>query len=313
MAYFLDDNVEKDAEAELPGGLVSPATGPAHGGLAGTVVGGAPGSAAGATPGPGGGPPGPDGSGRFVNFERVLNANRDNAQKMSDGLVNKVDAQASKAQDLVNGSVADFQHEALYQSPSYIGTTTYNNDTGYYDPDKVTYDGPQKLADVAPAGMTGAYNTATASLNNLGTPGGVQALIGQDVQGHYSQGMSNLDGALAGATGGKQFNDLATKYAGLGTAMTNANAAVDASLKQANDSTAKTNKDAEATAKKQNTEIDDKEEDRLQNAYGDAIGTDYPGSAGWNERVEAARQALDAYYARTGRKPSSSRSYGRQP
>jgi hypothetical protein len=181
----------------------------------------------------------------FVNFSRILDANRPGAQRMADQLAGQVQQQGDKVEKDIAGAEQTFGQQVQQ------GTNTYNGGMG---PGSANATGDQfRAAGAAAAGAAVGYkgpkdwkgagiNTEALSTGavqagdaarQLTSAGGRAALLGQGRAGPYGAGMSALDSALSGAALGGRAQQLATQYGGLSDKLAQAQRAGGQQVEQA--------------------------------------------------------------------------------
>ena len=159
----------------------------------------------------GGAPPAPAGAassgagGKFVNFDRMLAANRSGAEGMANTLEANVNRQGGEAQR----GIKDLAHDQKYafESSGATGQAPKN----LYNPQEAGYSAIRKGVD------------ATARDAKLAqSQGGREALLKKEhgQQGGYTPGMARLDSALVGGVSGTRFQDNAKRWAGLDAQLT---------------------------------------------------------------------------------------------
>lgn len=163
------------------------------------------------------------GSGKFVNFDRIFNANASGAQQMADSATQNIGGMAESAQNAVADKEKSFG-EAV-QTGTQVGQTQFDASKTpgqRYSHTPGSYTGPASFdAHVGEQGMSdlrGGVQNAQDNLNLTKDYYGVQTYLQNQHggQGNYTQGMSVWDAALTGAAGMGQFANLRNKYAGLG-------------------------------------------------------------------------------------------------
>lgn len=121
----------------------------------------------------------------FVNFDRLLDANRNTAENMAKGIDENVGKEYQTIREQIN------QRYPGATQPPPPGPVTAN----YSIQDYQLQQGVEKVGD---------------KLNSLKSPGGIKAAL----QGIYGSA-SDLDGALTGAAGRPLLNSMSEKYGGL--------------------------------------------------------------------------------------------------
>lgn len=161
-------------------------------------------------------------SGSWVNLQSYLDANKDNASKMSDDLTQKVDSEAQSSQD----KLSSIKSPELVTNKSFddLDKTYYSNNNANKDDyanfkSNGGYSGPQQIDDVE--GWSDAYTSASQASNKLDqskTEEGRKSLL-QDVYArpNYSQGMKNLDNLLLqnDTSSKSKFENLQNKWSGI--------------------------------------------------------------------------------------------------
>lgn len=161
-------------------------------------------------------------SGSWVNLQSYLDANKDNASKMSDDLTQKVDSEAQSSQD----KLSSIKSPELVTNKSFddLDKTYYSNNNANKDDytnfkTNGGYSGPQQIDDVE--GWSDAYKSASQASNKLDqskTEEGRKSLL-QDVYArpNYSQGMKNLDNLLLqnDTSSKSKFENLQNKWSGI--------------------------------------------------------------------------------------------------
>jgi hypothetical protein len=169
------------------------------------------------------------GSGKFVNFDRIFNANKPDANNMATGVANDVGQKAESATQATNKASTDFNNRVQQGTNTYgVGSSTMSRDEqaqraaqGYTGPNNVAED----------AGYQDAQKqtqTAKDNLNLTKDAYGVQTYLqnqyGKQGQQPYTNGMSVWDAALTNAAGAGQFDALRQKYGNLDQMFSNAQA-----------------------------------------------------------------------------------------
>lgn len=229
----------------------------------------------GTSPPPGSPGVGPDGEGKFVNFDRVLNANKDVAERASTHAAEGLARAGEDARSKLTGVTSSFNaavnagtplavDRSIKPMPATAMTGVAGGPAGMASgmrpvpqtrpPQTLGIPGPTTSAEAA-AGQAGAVyggptdftkfagfdealaaNTkAQEGLALTNTPGGLQALAQQQTSG-LTSGESRMDAALLGATGGKKFADVRERFKDLDTAVERASADAGATVGRAQDS-----------------------------------------------------------------------------
>jgi hypothetical protein len=212
MPYVLDEDRDKNQQASS--GAVS--TG---GGLSTTPAG----------PGAGNAPQ-QGGTGKFVNFDRIFQANQKSANQMAgqvegninnaaQGIKNDVDQKRTGFTDAVVGGVQ--------QNPGATWTAK-GQPYGTWGANQSVYNGPASWGDYSGADWQKQTQekgqTVKDQLGATSSYEGLQALL-QDQHGkggNYTQGMSAWDAALTGTAGMGNFDALRQKWSGLDGILTSA-------------------------------------------------------------------------------------------
>lgn len=155
------------------------------------------------------------GNGRWVNFSRYWDQNRNGAGDMANALTTRANERA--------GSVQAQTAQALQQFGQAVNAGTVRNDGS--DISNAQYAGPTSLTEAQGYGDLDAQALrATENVDNLQRTEGVQAEL-QDMyggQGSYSTGASLLDAGLASTAGGAQFAGVKKNWGGLLQTLTSA-------------------------------------------------------------------------------------------
>lgn len=196
----------------------------------------------------------------YVDFSRIVAANRPAAQAMGQRLVSGVEQQGQAAQQAIQGAQQGFT------SRVQAGTAHYNspNLTGGWQQDRFQsaqaaahagaaggYTGPKGWEDAGlnPAALAEQAATAQDRAKALTSTAGRGGLLREGAAGPYSAGMSALDSELAGATIGGDARRISDLYGGLSKSLVDARAAggaaVDSAIATSNDSVKAAQTDAE--------------------------------------------------------------------
>lgn len=165
---------------------------------------------------------------KFVNFDRLLDANRSSAQSMADRTAGRIEGRAGT----LEGSVKD--HQSALDRDVQKGTLNYGNEvieggigalntggqvqTITYDEAKKRagsgYAGPQDASSYFGGGLLKEHQDVQSEINATKDLSGLQSMLSREYgkQGHYSEGMGRQDAALTGAVGGQRFRDLQSRY-----------------------------------------------------------------------------------------------------
>lgn len=236
MAYLAFDDLSDDVKQKLGAGQTGGAAifrAPAEGQMQPAQTPATP--AAPTTPGGAGA-----GGGKFVNFERLLNANRDVADRTAGEMAARVDKDGQAATDATTFTLNTFKGDADRNTHTYdagygdlpFNGITYGSATnpdievapGAYIPrakaealSNVRYQGPSSLLDAQygygslMSRAQGAQDDAQA-VKDRGA--GLQTLMRKQY-GPSTDGGSRMSAALTGYAGAPQFDALAEKYSGL--------------------------------------------------------------------------------------------------
>lgn len=205
MPYLNQDEEDPRTRVDQQMGAFGGSTGAAQGagGGGGTAGGKAGGSFASGGSGAAGGANGNTGTG-YVNFQRVLAANGQQAQGMADQTGARIEGHAGSYQQGLSGMQDKFS-AGLNASGGYKGPASLSGMEGY-----------GRIANQA--GNVGGEARAA------GSQGGLEALA-QKQYGHnghgYSGGMGAMDAALTGAAGGSKLQGLSAKYGNLAGQLAN--------------------------------------------------------------------------------------------
>ena len=293
-----------------------------------TVTGGIP-----AVGGPSAGAGQAQGSGKFVNFDRIFAANKGDAQNMAQGVADDVGGKASDARRSIDNSALGFNQQVRAGTPGAYGSeTVVANPTGDQSATKDTKNGltgtPQKETnyisrDEAAARAAQGYSgpedylqtqgyqdtakkvqDANDNLNLTKDAYGLQTYLQNQQRaagngGNYTNGMSVWDAALTGAAGADTFGALRKKYAGLDTQLAGsvANAAQNVTDAKANsaDAQAQYGSDVGAFDKKTSDQVAQDEAVAKEKGAG-------PGNPIYDAWVAAGRppdyEAFELNYAR---------------
>lgn len=272
----------------VSGGGSAPSAGSSGSGGTGDA-GGAP-SGGGATPG-------------YVDFSRILSANRAGAQGMASQLAGRVQQAGQQASGAVEDAGKKFQGQVQAGTQSYTPTAYTPGPAGGPQSGNLyaaagaasaqagrSYTGPK---DWQGAGIdTGALTTqareAGDAARNLATAGGRGALLREQARGPYSAGMSTLDSALAGAALGSRDDELAAQYGNLSQRLQELQAQGGQQVQQATTA-------SEAAAKQAQEEAD-----RYQ-ALGDQAKATEDDAAQYQQNFWRYYQRLAPGYLRTSR------------
>lgn len=190
------------------------------------------------------------GEGKYVNFERILNANRDAAEQAAGNVTGQVDAEGQGAYNGINAAYTQFANDSAAgtqhfgtENPSYMSGATYNGLSygatsgpevapGYnISPEDAkkyaqqTYSGPSSLMD-AQYGFSDLEKQAQTAQDDAGalkdrTGAGLETLLRKYNKGPISNGDVRTDAALMGYVGAPQFDAMADKWGGLEQHLTN--------------------------------------------------------------------------------------------
>ena len=186
------------------------------------------------------------GSGKFVNFERIINANADAASRTATNLASGVENAGNQAKEDGNSLVNSFAKDVQAGTHTYDGeqqkvdrsvpTTTYDSDSrtlntqntvqggtvysqeqaaenakkGYSGPQDVTaYNGFQAVND----SINGASRQATGIAD--GDSRATMLSAQNAPEQNYTSGMAGLDSALSGAFGNKRFGQIEDTFGDL--------------------------------------------------------------------------------------------------
>jgi hypothetical protein len=212
----------------VSGGGTAPAAGSSGSGGTGDT---------GAAPAPGGATPG------YVDFSRILSANRAGAQGMASQLAGRVQQQGQQAAGAISTAQQGFENKVkqgtLTHQPSYNVTrgpamaggagasNPYFQAGQQAGPGLMGYQGPKDWqgAGIDTQALERQSREAGDAAKNLTTQGGRGAMLREQARGPYTAGMSTLDSALAGAALGSRDEDLAAQYGSLSQRLADARAA----------------------------------------------------------------------------------------
>lgn len=209
MAYISDQEDEEKQNQD-------PSTA-AAGGIFGSIPGG--GTPAGpSAPTPAAATPS---SGRFVNFSRFLNANRDAASNTADQALGDVDQQAGQAQqDLYKDSNA-FKANLVNppRVPRHFGPNQAAPAALYAQPS-----GPASLSETDPWNSIQAENQSVQNQGSMTTdPNGWAALLQSQGRGSGTSGGDRLNAALVNNVGADKAQHARDRYAQLSQTIQNLN------------------------------------------------------------------------------------------
>ncbi len=209
MAFTLDDERNKDPQAEQP--LMMPAG----------VSGGAGAAAVGPGGSTGGGAPG-----HFTTMDQYFNANKDSANEMAKsvgdqvqgqvdavgketgGVLNKFQSQVN--QGITNPAVDMVKTNGRLTPSDELGVSNLQRPTTQFNYTPGTYAGPTGLAPGALDKASGLATTAASSVGNLGSSAGLENFNANNFKSNpnYTAGMSRFDAGLLGTAGGGRFAQL---------------------------------------------------------------------------------------------------------
>ena len=204
MAYSFDRFLGQDDEEQKVQGQAAPAMAASFGPA--PVAAPAP-----ASPNPQPQPAAGSGSG-FVNFDRILNANRDAATATAGGMY----ADAAKKGDVAQGKINEAKNVYDSENASFRAAGNYGGQ----------YKSMADLGGMYQGAMKSAYE-AQQGVQALQSDAGRQAVLENKYgkTGNYSPGASRMDAALTGAVGGQKFAGLNQRFGKLTQSLTDANAA----------------------------------------------------------------------------------------
>lgn len=152
----------------------------------------------------------------WVDFGRLLSANRAGAQRMADNLI----AGVRQEGDAANSGIQ--QGVDTYGKSLQANTTQYNPNSVTTADEAIaksggSFQGPKSWTDagINTAELAGKAASAEGKAKNLTSDYGRAALLRAQAKGPYTAGMSGLDAALAGAAGGAALQDTANAYGNL--------------------------------------------------------------------------------------------------
>lgn len=163
----------------------------------------------------------------WVNFQRVLELNKPQAQAMGQKVAQDVGGQAQNALQPLQKAQATFKQQVGAQQlpePEGIAAQAAGGDPkGAYAragqaaaQAKAGYQGPSTLADVGadPASIGKGLNAAAGRVASIGSTGGLASAL-QGLYGRTSMGGGALDAALAGAGGANELAAVRGEYGDL--------------------------------------------------------------------------------------------------
>jgi hypothetical protein len=151
--------------------------------------------------------PAPQTAGRFVNFSRFLNANRDAAQGAASNIVGDVKREGDAIQGQAQKASTAFEQNARSTIKPYV--------QGHMP--SAGYSGPASVADTSGWGDLQKRSQALqGTVNSFQTPGGLGAVIDQNAgTAQRNVGARDLDSALIGTAGADQFASARSRYSDL--------------------------------------------------------------------------------------------------
>lgn len=185
-----------------------------------------------------------EGSGRFVNFQKIFDQNYGAANDYANQLAGDAQNKANAAREQVNTTTQNFndavtnggrgQLQTDYTRPSGNQRPRYVGDMGQASYTQNGYQGPNSYTEFADlSALNDSIVGAQSNLNSLGSYEGVQGAIQARAQGPYTQGQSRFDAALIGGAGQDRFANLRNQFSDLGSAVTNAATAGNARIQSA--------------------------------------------------------------------------------
>jgi hypothetical protein len=154
--------------------------------------------------------------GRFVNFEKVFNANRDSANTMANTLGNRIEQQGQAAQSKLQGAQLDFTDQLNASQEEFYGPPSANQSKSDLEQRaNAKYKGPSSIAAVKGfADVAKEADTAAKTANQASTTSGIQAFQSEGNAGRTA-GQSRFDAALTQQAGRDRFERLGQTFGGL--------------------------------------------------------------------------------------------------
>lgn len=159
----------------------------------------------------------------FVSISRILDANRGQAERMAQGLAQRVGAQGQAAQAAVQAGQKKFEDATRAATMRYSATGVDTSDHARHLAQK-EYAGPKDWGDVGVDTIELATQAAKAgeSAEALTTQGGRAVLLRDGAGRPLSTGAVTMDSALAGTMLGGRATQLHDAYGGLSEALAKA-------------------------------------------------------------------------------------------
>lgn len=154
----------------------------------------------------------------FVGLQQYLDANRESAARMGQGLVDQVEQEGGAARGAVDAAVTDAEGKIAAGTPTFNPQATYG-----LEPDEVAAARPglEGAQYTGPSGLEGGDDLATKTFSAqqtaelAGTDAGRAVLLAKGRKGPVSQGGGMLDAFLAGRGGGAALDRTVGSYSKL--------------------------------------------------------------------------------------------------
>lgn len=238
-------------------------------------------------------------SGQHINFDRILSANSDGANRTAQGLANDVQAKGQEAQKNISNLQTGFNenNNAAFGTQYQYGVYNPMNDyAGGSGQQGVAGQGADKAYKSLHDNQTawnktlGSVDAAQKAATNLGSEGGVQAALQNKygAQGHYSTGNSRFDAGLAQAAGGGRFEKLNKQYGGLTDSLYKANDAAKQSY--ATQSGAYTSWEADQATADANRKLYDEQMAEIERRKGVDAANEFTDQFGAPQRTDGTQK-----------------------
>lgn len=152
----------------------------------------------------------------YVSFQRLLAANRPQAEAMAGRVLGQVEAQGQQAQQAVQGAQQQHQQKVAAGTLAFDPTRATTSQQAQQLAG-TAYSAPRTLeeAGVDTGALWRQVGQASGQAQQLGSEGGRAAILRGMAGPGYTAGQAGMDSALLGAAGGRRLADTSSAYSRL--------------------------------------------------------------------------------------------------